>query len=134
VGSQYPADIDVGSEASNAAGTAVFQEEVTVYKDVATAQKVFAAGTQSVSCTHGTVGSSSRDVTFSSPKDRSSQLKVPTAVEIDFDAGTVTGQLFAIQIRDTVVTMQFSASSSIDASQLPDALTIVKRGLQKLAL
>jgi hypothetical protein len=104
-----------------------------VYKDAATAVRALEAGKESVGCTQGTVGSNSDAITFSSPKDVSSQLNVAEALEIDFESAGVTGQLIAVHKGDTVVAFQFGTVSS-GSSRAPDAFAIAKKGLKKLGI
>jgi hypothetical protein len=130
---QFPPVLDVGSLAQDTAGTALFQEEVSTYKDAATAAQAFDAGKQGVSCTQGTINDGSA-VTFSSPSDVSSDVNTPGAIEIDAQSSNFSAQLIAVRIGNTIVLFQFEAASSVDPSTLPNALTVAKNGLQKLSL
>ena len=133
VSSQVPPVVDVGSTATNAARTASFQEEVSTYKDAATTSHAFDLGKQSVSCTQGTTNNGGA-ITLSAPKDVSSDLNAADAIEVDFQSSGLTGQLIAVHTDTAIITFQFQAASGVDASTLPNALTIAKKGLQKLGL
>ncbi|MEY2434277.1 MAG: hypothetical protein QOC92_4002 [Acidimicrobiaceae bacterium] len=133
VGSTIPPDVDVGSTAGNTAGSAFFQEEVSLYKDAATATKAFEEGKTSVSCTQGTTGNG-QPIALSAPKDVSSTLNVKEAIEVDFETADSSGQIFAIHTDTGIISFQFQAAKAVDAKTLPDALVITKKGLQKLGL
>ena len=123
----------MGNEASNSAGDLFFEEEVTVYKDASTASKAFQASKDGVSCTQGTVGSSSEQVNISPPKDVSSDFGVPEAIEIDVSGNGFEGQLFGIHSGDTIVVFSFVGSTSADTSSIPNPEDIVRQGLKKLS-
>jgi hypothetical protein len=110
-----------------------FQEEVTIYKDAATASKAFKAGKDSVSCTQGTTTGGAA-ITLSAPKDVSSSLGVTEAIEIDFQTTNGKGQLFAVHTQTGIVTFQFQAANGVDPSTLPDPIATAKKGMQRLGL
>jgi hypothetical protein len=133
VNKSFPPDIDVGALAVNTSVQAQFEEEVGTYKDEATATKAFTAGLDGISCTQPTLDDGSA-VTFSQPKDVSSDLGVDGALEVDVQSSTFTGQLFAVRSVDVIVTFQFAANSGADTSTLADPASLAKQGLQKLGL
>jgi hypothetical protein len=132
-GAKFPPVIDVGSSAQSADSTVFFEEEVTTYKDAATAAQAFDFGKQGVSCTQGTIKDGSA-VTFSDPYDVSSDVGAAGAIEVDAEAASFSSQIIAVRIGNAIVSFQFNAASSVDPSNLPDALTIATDGLQKLGL
>lgn len=128
---QVPPAIDVGSQATDTATKAFFREELSVYKDTATATRAFDLGKQGLACTQGTTANG-QGFTLSPAKDVSSDLGVPNSVVIGYQIGTTTGELIAVQSDAGIISFQFEAPSNADKTALPDALTIAKRGLAKL--
>ena len=131
VATQFPPVIDVGSAAGNSDGTLFFQEELTTFKDEATATKAFQAGLQGLSCTQGTVSNGS-DVTISQPKDASTTVGFAGAIEIDIQSSDFTGQLFAARNSNAIVVFQFQGVTGADTSGVPTPEAIAKKGFQKL--
>jgi hypothetical protein len=73
-------------------------------------------------------------VQFSAPKDISSSLTTPeeVAIEIDFQTAEAQGQFFLIKDGPAVATFTFAAPIGFDTSQLPVAIDIVNKGLEKI--
>jgi hypothetical protein len=105
---------------------------VSTYKDASTATKAFQSGTQGLSCTQGTLSDGSA-ITVSAPKDVSSSLGVPGALEIDIQGSNFSGQLFAAVRDNAIAVFQFQGASSADTSTVPNPLLLAKKGFQKLA-
>ena len=127
---QVPPVSDLGSQASDAATKAFFREELSVYDDDATAARAFDLGKQGLGCSQGTTSTGAR-FTFSAPRNVSSDLGVPSIV-IDYEVGTISGQLIAVQEGTHILSFQFEAPTNVDRATLPNALTITKQGLAKL--
>ena len=85
-----------------------------------------------MSCTSATTADGS-EITFSAPKDVTSDFDAEEAVEIDFQGTGIQGQIFALRQSEGIAVFQFQNKSSADTSQLPDPATIVKKGIDKLA-
>ena len=122
--------IDVGSLATNSDGSLAFQEELTTYKDAATATQAFQAGKQAFSCTQGT-GTDGSPATLST-KDASSTVGFPGAIEIDIQGATYTAQVFAATKDNAIVVFVFQGASGADTSGVPNPAALAKKGFQKL--
>jgi hypothetical protein len=128
---QVPPTIDIGSQAIDKTSSAFFQEELSVYKDAATAAKALDLGKQGFSCTQGTT-SNGQSFTFSPLRDVSSELGERAAFALDYQIGADSGELIAVLQGAHLVSFQFEAPTAADKSTLPDALAIAKQGLVKL--
>jgi hypothetical protein len=133
-----PPTIDVGSVAKTTTGIR-FEQEIGQFADAATAQRAFDLDIGGFSCTQGSIvstGSSSSTqttLTFQRPQDRSSELNVEKAVEIDFQANGFHGQLFFVRMSAVVVQFVFQTVDSADTSTVPDASSVVRHALDRLA-
>ena len=55
------------------------------------------------------------------------------AIRIDVQTEEAQGALFATRFGNVIVSFQFVAQKTADVTKLPDELTIVKKGLKRLA-
>ena len=131
INAQVPPTVDVGSASSN--GTASFQEETKVYSSAADAQKALDIFKAQTTCPSPTLAGG-EPVQFTPPKDVSSSLTTPeeVAIEIDFQTTEAQGQLFVIKDGNAVAVFSFATQQGSDTSQLPQAIDIVNKGLEKI--
>jgi hypothetical protein len=130
-----PPTIDVGSSAKTKTGFS-FQQEIGVFADVATASRAFDLDVGGFACSQGTSvdsNSSSQTFTFQKAQDRSTELKVENAVEIDFQSSGFHGQLFFVRTNATVVQFAFIALDTADPSTVSEASSVVLHALDLLA-
>ena len=128
---QVPPLVDVGSTSSN--GTASFQEEVKILKSPADAQKVVDILKAQTTCPNPTIPGG-EPVTFTAPSDVSSKLTTPEelAFEVDFQLTDAQGQIFVIKDGPVVAIFTFGVPQGFDTSQLPVAIDVVNKGLEKI--
>jgi len=128
---QVPPLVDVGSTSSN--GTASFQEEVKILKSPADAQKVVDILKAQTTCPNPTIPGG-EPVTFTAPSDVSSKLTTPEelAFEVDFQLSEAQGQIFVIKDGPVVAIFTFGVPQGFDTSQLPVAIDVVNKGLEKI--
>jgi hypothetical protein len=130
-----PPKIDVGSAAKTKTGIS-FQQEIAVFDDAAAAGRAFDLDVGGFSCSRGTSvdsSSSSQTFTFQRAQDRSSDLGVETAVEIDFQSDGFHGQLFLVQTNTMVVQFAFISLDGADTSTVAEASSVVVNALDRLA-
>ena len=133
VDEQVPPQIDVGHDAFNDVG--FFEEEAEVYKSAAEADKAEAAIKQSVSCPEPSAGSDGEPLQISGPTDVTSQISPSVEEAFAYDVQTTEAQGKIIFVRNGPVIVQFSffAQTGADTSQLPDEISVVNKGVAKLA-
>jgi hypothetical protein len=128
---QFPPVIDVGSSSANGDGSLSFAEELTTFKDASTAAKAFQAGKEGLNCSQGT-GTDGNPIAISPPKDVSSSLGVPGAIEVDIQNASFTVQLFAAAKDNAIVVFFFQGATNADTSSVPSPESIAQKGIQKL--
>lgn len=121
---------------ANSAGSALLQEEIDGYKDVATTQRVLALGEDGLSCSRATItsGNSTIKVKLTGPIDLTSQLSVK-ADKVDgwqVSGGGEQLVLVAARLGTQLVVMTFTAAKNLDTSTLPNTQTIVEKALKKV--
>jgi len=132
VDEQVPPDIDVGNDASD--GTGYFEEEVMVYKTEADAQKSVALTKDAVDCPQPTV-EGPEPLQVSGPTDVTSDVSPPVDEAFAYDLKTTEAQGKIVFVRNgnVVASFSFFAQAGTDTSKLPDELTVVNKGVAKLA-
>jgi hypothetical protein len=129
-----PPAIDAGSAAKTKTGIS-FQEEIAAFDDVETARRALDLDVGGFSCATGITAdsSSTQSFAFQKPRDRSTDLGVENATEIDFQSSGFHGQIFIVRVDVTVLQFAFVALDTSDTSAVPDATSVVSRALERLA-
>lgn len=133
---QVPPQVKALASFANSAGTALLQEEIDGYRDVATTEHVLSLGEDGLSCSRATItsGNTTIHVKLTGPIDLTSQLSTK-ADKVDgwqVVGGGLQLVLIAAQLGPQLVVMTFTASKNLDTSSLPQTKTIVDKALQKV--
>jgi hypothetical protein len=133
---QIPPQVKALASFANSAGTALLEEEIDGYKDVATTQHVLSLGEDGLSCKSATIAAGNRTikVKLNGPVDLTSQLKVK-ADKVDGWQVAGGGEqlvLIAAQLGTQLVIMTFTAAKNLDTSSLPNTQAIVEKALEKV--
>ncbi len=128
---KFPPALNIGAEMVNASSGAILIEQLEAYTSETTTSQAFAASKVDFNCTQGTVDDGSQ-ITFGARQDVSAQLKGRESYEQSFAFGNTQGVLVVVHLNKSVLTFQFFAPAGASTAALPDPLTVVEQGIEKL--
>lgn len=130
---QVPPQVKALTSFSNADGSALLQEEIDGYKDVATTQRALTIGERGLSCKTATIpsGNGTLTVQLTGPADLTDQLSVKVDKVEGWQVASpkVELVLIAAQVGQQIVALTFTAAKGVDTSTLPKTQTLVEKAL-----
>ncbi len=131
-----PPKVKAQTDFQNSAGSALVSEEIDGYADVATAQRVLAAGEKGLACKTAKIktGGQTLHVRLQGPVDLASSLKVSVdkCEGWQVKAPSVGVVLIVARIGPQIVALTFTAATSVDKSTLPNTSTVTEKALSKV--